>query len=420
MKILWTVNLIPSPCASQLGISREVLGGWVEAMSAEIIKFENIFLAIACKCDNMSFDETVGHIRYFSLSYSGKNDYDKLCLQCKKIIDIISPDIIHIEGTEFIHSKAMLDVANRLNIPAVVSLQGILNGQYNYQCGQLQIDDMLLSGNPVNIFAGAIMHFRKTRWYKPRMKAEREIIENAKYILGRTTWDRAHSYAINPEAKYFSVPRVLRKPFYNTHWDINKMQPHSIYVGNGYYPLKGLHYLVMAIPLLAREYPDLKIYVAGYKPYEKNDNRSIIKKGYAAYLKKLIRDLDAEKYIEFTGPLSAQQVAEKLASVNCYVLTSAIENSPNTLAEAMLVGTPCVAAYVGGVPDMAKDGEEALLYRNDDYKFLAWHIKQIFDNNFLISNLSKNASIKALSLYSPSVNANKLLEVYNSIIGISL
>lgn len=416
MKILWTVNLIPSPCSEKLGISKEVLGGWVEAMSAEIIKSDNIQLAIACKCDNLTFDEIVNGIRYFSLSYSGKNDYGKLTTQSKDIIEKFNPDIIHIEGTEFIHAKAMLDTANGLNIPAVVSLQGILNGQYNYQCGQLQVDDMLLSGNPTEMFAGLIMHLRKTRWYKPRLKAEREIIENAKYIIGRTTWDMAHSYALNPDAQYFSVPRVLREPFYNTHWDINKMQPHSIYVGNGYYPLKGLHYLVMAVPLLAREYPDLKIYVAGYKPYEDNDSRSFIKKGYAAYLKKLIKDNEAEQYIEFTGPLSARQVADKLASVNCYVLTSAIENSPNTLAEAMLVGTPCVASYVGGVPDMATDGKDALLFRNDDHKLLAWQVKRIFDNNELALNLSSDAKIKAASNHNIIYNSNKLIEIYREII----
>ncbi|MCH8476275.1 MAG: glycosyltransferase, partial [Opitutales bacterium] len=45
------------------------------------------------------------------------------------------------------------------------------------------------------------------------------------------------------------------------------------------------------------------------------------------------------------------------------LLPSLIENSPNTLAEAMMMGVPVVAAYAGGVPSMARDEEEVLLYR---------------------------------------------------------
>ena len=68
------------------------------------------------------------------------------------------------------------------------------------------------------------------------------------YILGRTTWDRAHSYAINPNAKYYPCSRVLRAPFYKEKWSIEKAERHSIYVGNGYHALKGLHFVVMALP----------------------------------------------------------------------------------------------------------------------------------------------------------------------------
>jgi glycosyltransferase involved in cell wall biosynthesis len=310
----------------------------------------------------------------------------------------------------------MLDLCQQKNIPAVISLQGILNGQYQYQCGQLPIDDMMLSTSFINIFAAWILHLRKVKWFKPRMKPEREMIQKAKYILGRTTWDRAHAYAINPNAEYFSCNRVLRQPFYEKKWDIRQMQRHSIYVGNGYYALKGLHYLVMALPLLVREYPDVKVYVAGYQPYSDNDSRSLLKKGYGAYLKKLIIDLGVEDHIEFTGPMKAEQVAEKLSLVHAYVLTSAIENSPNSFGEAMMIGTPCVASYVGGVPDMAQDGKEALFYRNDDPQLLAYRIKQIFDDDDLALSLSENGKKRARIIHNGEQNAKDLMFAYKKIL----
>ncbi len=417
MKVLWTANLIPANVAQKLGLSSEVLGGWVESMTSQLCKAKDIELAIACKCEkNIQFAETIDNIKYFSLGYSPDTEFSKLETDCKKIIENFLPDIIHIEGTEFVHARAMQKTAKEKNIPTVVSLQGILNGQYIYQCGNLQIDDMMFSKSLTDIFAAWIMHLRKTKWFKPRMQTEKEIIENADYILGRTTWDRAHSYAINPNAEYYSCARNLRKPFYEEKWDINEMQRHSVYVGNGYNALKGLHFVIMALPQLIREYPDIKVYVAGYKPYTENDTRSFIKKGYAAYLKKLIQDLKVDSYIEFTGPLNAQQVAKKLSSVNAYVLCSSIENSPNTLGEAMMVGTPCVASYVGGVSDMAKDGTEALFYRNDDPKLLAWNIKKIFDSDELALTLSDNAKKKAHITHDLERNAKLLTDAYKDIL----
>ncbi len=417
MKILWTVNLIPAEVSVKLGMSAEVLGGWVESMAAQLRKNSEVELGIVCKCEkNINFLETINGITYFSLHYTPSTSLSELEKKCDKIVSGFKPDIINIEGTEFLHARAMQLTAKKHGIPAVVSLQGILNGQYAYQCGQLQIDDMMFSKSLTEIFSAWIMHLRKTKWYKPRMSSEKEIIENADYILGRTTWDRAHSYAINPKAEYYSCNRVLRKPFYENNWDIDNIQRHSLYVGNGYYALKGVHFAVMALPELIREYPDIKLYVAGYKPYSDNDNRSFLKKGYGAYLKKLIKDLGVEEHIEFTGPLNAQQVAQKLASVNAYVLCSAIENSPNTLGEAMTVGTPCISAYTGGAPDMAQDGKEALFYRNDDPKLLAWNIKRVFDNDELALSLSEAGKKRALVTHDAEKNAQMLIDAYTDIL----
>lgn len=418
MRILWAVNLIPAELSEKLHIRSEVLGGWVESMTGQLRNYDDIELAIACKAGtNQRFDEAVDGVRYFSLPYSSKTSLEELERICAEIIEKSQPDLIQIEGTEFLHAKAMLMAGKKRNIPVVVSMQGILNGQYQYQCGQLPMDDMMFSGSLINMFAAWILHLRKRLWYKPRMKPEREIIEQAEYILGRTTWDKAHTYAINPKAKYFSCNRVLRDPFYKTKWSIEKMERHSIYVGNGYFALKGLHFVIMALPQLIREYPDLKLYVAGYKPYEAKDNRSFIKKGYAAYLKKLILDLDVEEHIVFTGPLSAEQVADKLAHVNAYVLSSAVENSPNTLGEAMMIGTPCVASYVGGVADMAEDGREALHFRNDDPALLAWNVKRIFDNDELALQLSESGKKKASVTHNAQKNAEQLIHVYREILG---
>ena len=415
--MLWTANLLPKEASQKLNIPSNVLGGWVEAMASRLKKIEGVQLAVACKTEKQnSFDEIIDGVRYFSLGYDGKTSLRELENTCASIIERFQPDIIQVEGTEFLHAKAMLNVGNSKGIPTVVSLQGILNGQYQYQCGQLQIDDMMFSRSLSNIFTAWILHLRKTRWFRPRMKTERETISKAKYLIGRTTWDRAHAYKLNPEAKYFTCHRILREPFYKKECDLQKIEKHSLYVGNGYYALKGVQYVIEALPQLIREYQDVKVYVAGVKPFEKNDKRPFYKKGFGLYLEKRIKELGVGEHIEFTGPLQAEEVAEKLSKVHAYVLCSAVENSPNTLGEAMCIGTPCVASYVGGVPDMATDGDSALFYRNDDPALLAWNVKRIFDDDDLAMKLSANGRKQARITHDAEKNAQTLYNIYKEIL----
>lgn len=415
MRILWTVNVIPAALAEALELPAEVLGGWIEAMAAELSREESIELAIACKTDSeKSFRIVLDGITYYSLNYSRQNTKKNLKMRCETIISEFKPDLIHIEGTEFKHAGAMLEAGEETGVPTVVSLQGILNGQYDYQCGHLPIDDMMWQWK--NAIAAWLLHLRKTRWYRQRMGPERELFIRAKNFIGRTEWDHAHTYFFNPKARYYACSRNLREPFYHIHWDIDRMERHSVYIGNGYYALKGLHFAVQAAALLCREYPDIKLYVAGTPPYSEHDRRSFIKRGYGTYLRRLIMDLDMQDHVIFTGSLQAQEVAERLSRVNAYLLCSVAENSPNTLGEAMMVGTPCIASYVGGVLDMATDGEEALIYRDDDPVMLAWKIKELFENNQLAVSLSEKAKKRARLTHDREQNAAQLVRIYHSIL----
>ena len=205
MKVLWIVNLIPSNLATALGSEKTVLGGWVESMAGRLCGRNELELAIACKNEGTEqFYHELDGIKYYSVSYNSKTTLEQIKERCKQIIESFEPDLIQIEGTEFLHALAMLTAGKEKGIKTVVSLQGILNGQYNYQCGQLAIEDMMFSRSLTNIYAAWIMFLRKRVWYKGRMKSERQILEQAENFMGRTTWDRAHAYKINPKAGYYS------------------------------------------------------------------------------------------------------------------------------------------------------------------------------------------------------------------------
>ncbi|MFT0558667.1 glycosyltransferase [Bacteroides faecis] len=77
-----------------------------------------------------------------------------------------------------------------------------------------------------------------------------------------------------------------------------------------------------------------------------------------------------------------------MSEVNAFVMCSAIENHSSTLKEAMSVGVPCVASYVGGVPEYARNKENCLLYRFEDYEHLAMNLISLFRSQELCQKLS--------------------------------
>ena len=413
MKILWIVNIIPCDYATFLGNACTVGGGWIDSMIGQMKRHDDIQLTVVCKNDNVDSPShaAVDGVSYVSILYKWS-----LKEQCRSILKDVRPDLVQIDGTEFPHATAMFNTAKKDGIPTLISMQGVLNGLYPYECGELPIDEMMFSCSLTNIFAAWTLFLRKVKWFKPRMKAEQAILTQAEYVTGRTEWDHAHLHALNPKAKYFACNRILRSPFYSTAWDISKIERHSIYVGNGYSALKGLHFMLQALPLLIRDYPDVKLYVSGVRPYEEHDKRPLTKQGYARYIKKMVKQLDLESHVIFTGPLQADGMVERFLKTHVYVLCSTIENSPNTLGEAMLVGTPCVSSYAGGAPEMAVDGKEALFYRSNDPALLAWAVKRIFDNDTLAMELSQNARQHALVTHDPVANGNNLVSIYHAIL----
>ena len=417
MKVLMISNSIPASIAQKIGRNGSASGGWVEAMARQLVLVPGMEVVIGFKNDNQpKVDEEANGFRCLSINYSFEGKTCDLNQQADEIVKKVKPDIIHIEGTEFPHSLAVLLSGNRHKIKTIVSWQTVLNGLLEYEMGQLPIADMMFSFSPVDTYIAWLIFLRKQVLCKRRMKVEQQIIENAHYLLGRTTWDRAYSHKMNPKAKYFTCRRILKPIFYNTQWSLDKIKRHSIYVNSAYTVSKGFHFMLYAMPQLIRDYPDVMLYVTGDNPYDKNDHRPFYRKSNALLIKRIIKQLGIRDHIVFTGPVDGNTVADMMSTTNVYVMSSVIENSPNSFAEAMAIGMPCVISYQGGVPDMATDDVDALFFRNDDPALLAWKIKQIFDNDDLALSLSKSAQTKARKNHDPEKNTKQLIGIYEQML----
>ena len=114
--------------------------------------------------------------------------------------------------------------------------------------------------------------------------------------------------------------------------------------------------------------------------------------------------------------LSAEEMANEFSKAHLFALPSFAENSPNALGEAMLVGTPSVAAPVGGVLSIVKNEESALIFPAGDYAMLAHQIDRIFENDELANKLSVNAKLIALKRHDVAKTTTQYINIYKDII----
>lgn len=380
-------------------------------MIQKLSEVPGIELGVAMKCPiRIRLKKRIGSVDYYFLPQKQKSDISRS--DCLFVLNDFKPELLHIEGTETAQAHRFICCWKGKNI---VSLQGILNGIEPHQHGNLPIRKMFFSFHPVKTIVATTLMIHKQLHFKPRLAIEKETLQKAENIMGRTTWDRAHAYGINPNAPYFSCNRVLRDPFYRDSWNISKIERHSLFIGNAHSPLKGVHFAFQAIARLKREYPNIKCYIAGENPNPSSWKQWKKQIGYSAYLRHLIKVLDISENIEFLGLLTAETLAKRLRLSHVALLCSTIENSPNTLGESMILGVPSVVAFVGGIPDMASDNQEVLFYSNNDPCLLAYQIKRIFNDDSLAQSLSENSRHRALKTHDPDLNLHKLLHAYRSI-----
>src|SRR5581483_10833323 len=96
--------------------------------------------------------------------------------------------------------------------------------------------------------------------------------------------------------------------------------------------------------------------------------------------------------VRFLGSLPREDVLALMRGADAALLSSAWENFPHTLVEALAVGTPAIATRVGGVPEIVTDGENGLLVPPGDATALAAAIRRFLDDDALRARLTAAAA----------------------------
>lgn len=416
MRILWIVNTIFPYPSQKLGLKANVFGGWLNSLFEDLIKNENITLGIATVYNGKKLLTFVdGKVEYYLIPCKNKCKLHKKDLKFwKQVNEQFKPDLAHLHGTEFPFGLSFLNLCP--GVKTLVSIQGLISLISMVYLSNISNKDIIKNITFRDIIKLDSIYQAKKKFYK-RGIYEKKLLKKCDYIIGRTTWDYANTYIMVGYDKYFKCNESLRSEFYKKTWDIDKVEKHSIFISQASYPIKGFHIVLDAINILKRDYHDIKVYVAGINIISDDSFKNKLKiNGYAKYILSKIKKYNLFENIFFTGILNEKEMVDRMLKTNVFVQASSIENSPNSLGEAMLMAMPCVASNVGGTSDMLKDKEEGFLYPFAESSMLAYYIKQVFDNDDLAIEIGKNAQKHAMITHDRKVNTNDMVKIYETVV----
>ncbi len=415
MRVLW---LTQSQLPAATGQSSMIFGGWHEGLRSALEEFEpELELGIVSLGPVEHEPLHVGNATYFSLRvpYGGGRARRAARAwmesgvaprgpveEAAAIGRSFRPDLVHVHGTEHYLGLAAL----QLPFPTVATLQGIASVYERFVLDGFTCPEVARSVFTRDFVRGTSLlhgHFSMRR----RARVEARIVSGLSWFMGQTDWDRDVLRLLNPPATYFHTECIMQQAFYEHLWHQRDRKQKIIYCTSGAAPYKGLEMLIEAFSLLRRAgYADVALRVAGPIP----DSMMW------APLARLASRRGVEGDIAWLGPQGASGLVAELENADVYVLPSHIENQPNSLLEAMLLGAPCVAASVGGVTELVDHGTSGLVYHDSDPYALAAAIMRLLDDPAFARSLGDAARAQARARYDRETVAHRTAEIYREVL----
>lgn len=417
MKVLWFTN-IPTYDTSHLNVYLKETGGWLVTLDKAIqteIDLSVVFYGE--KTEEFKYLNTIYYSIAKNLSFLQKirnkithhvDDNEDL-VKYLSIINKVKPDIIHIHGSE----NSFGCIITHTKVPVVISIQGNITVYHHKYLSGFSKDYLSVSKNNLKTPCSLLFpdNFKKNYLLFNRLKEiEKKNLKDCKYVIGRTNWDKRVTRVLAPQSKYYHVDEILRDEFYALKWQQPNDECLKLFTTNSNSFYKGIETVIEASKILNNLNIHFKWSIAGI-----SEDDLIVR-----VLKKKFKQKNNFKNIELLGRLGSLEIAEKLSKSNIYIMPSHIENSPNNLCEAMLLGIPCIATFAGGTSSLISDGESGLLIQDGDPWVLAGAVIELINDNDRAVKLGNNAFTVAHKRHYKENIVNSLLEVYSNILQSSL
>ena len=419
MKVLWITNQPIGGAAKRLSFAG-ASGTWMDPPLYALSKDSRVELSVAFICGVSEYQTfTEENVAYYCVPrgkgvlYDFESNENKRLW--KEIIDTVAPDVMMVWGTEYLHSLCAIRAAE--GIPTVILMQGILNSVERHYLGGMSAEELKKAHSLREFLKNDSIQTQK-KSYKKRAQYEQEMLRRAGNVIVESKWAASVVKAIAPDCEIHTF-RLNNKPvFFEKKWSFESCKKHSVFctapVG---YPLKGLHILLNAMKIVCRKYPDAVLRIPGMAdPFVDGFLNNLKQNGYTKYIKRLIVENGLQKNIQFLGRLDSNQMAEEIVGANVFVTPSCIENHSVSLREAMAVGIPCVASYVGGVPEIVDNEKTGCLYRFEEYEHLASIMLELMDDPEKSTEIGAAARKYIHQYLSEYTSSDTLVDIYKTLL----
>lgn len=156
-------------------------------------------------------------------------------------------------------------------------------------------------------------------------------------------------------------------------------RPHLLYV-RSFHKIYNPEMAIHVFEEILKRYEGAKLYMVGPE-----------KDGSLQKTKDLVKQLNLEDKVTFTGRLSKPDIIKLSTDFDIFINTTDFDNTPVSVMEAMALGLPVVSTKVGGTPFLINDKANGLLVPPRDVKSFVEAVCTIIENPQLGQEIAKNA-----------------------------
>ena len=336
--------------------------------------------------------------------YLGKEtDTGSLAKDLRWVMEDFKPELVYLFGLENRVSDVVLNVSGA---PVAVHLQGLLGPISKAYFPTGMSEKTFLKQFAVREHVRRNGYVYGYREMCRRAVREGDLIRKASYFMGRTEFDRSVVLAAHPRARYFKVNELLRDVFYAhagaaQYRDRSRLKIVSTLSDTVY---KGLD-LVLKTAALLHSRMEIEWQIIGLDA----DAR------LAGIFERELGVRAEQAGVRFLGVCDAEKVCRTLLDADVYVHPSYIDNSPNSVCEAQMLGVPVIATGVGGVGSLIEDGVNGLLVPPGDAQALADALRRLSEDLTLRERLGRSGAAASAARHDPDAVLSSLQNVLQCI-----
>ncbi|MDR0863688.1 MAG: glycosyltransferase [Candidatus Symbiothrix sp.] len=394
-----------------------IVTGWTQSLILTLQQSESIELAVMGLTNASSIVTQEENIRFYKIKYRMSPNplvriYQKFTCKMQdevlindyiEAIQDFNPDIVQIFGTE----NFLCTIIPYLECKVVVHLQGLLNPY---------VHAYFPPGISANLFYRKSFHWfsflrgmgerQQFKMFQAMAKRELTYFNTIRFVMGRTEWDKTIAESLAQDVTYFHLAEVLRSDFYTaTQW-----QPHQ---------RKIMQFISVLSPATYKGF-DLILKTADLLKSRKIQFQWIIcgsssKDCVVKTIEKIMKKKYIANNISLVGKKTSKELVSLLLDSDIFIHPSYIENSPNSVCEAQIVGLPVVATNVGGISSLVNNDETGILVPPNDPYYLSGVITSLLSNPSKMQYLGMNARSVAKSRHDREGVLENIERIYQQI-----